>query len=437
MRKLLILLLPLSMFAEVYSDTIGLVQFASDDSVNSRKDQAQPGVVQATELVDSGLNPFAALTIGTPSGRRIPVQDRYALHRVPYENIDYPNFYFSLGDYTSIYDDYTVSVFTNFCVPGTGTSPEQNTYTHTFMIVPNNNYYITHIEYKKTGTVTPRPDLGDGLTFVSVHVTCVDGVGYVEASVTSQQDTKTYDIQIQITNVRAVRGELNKIVDDLTMGDYYFKDEYGTTSLGMMRRWVRDNYDKYKANLWSDYPAKGMVNLSANLLRFSRDFYAGIETLQNPNDTWTLYNNGSIALRVTGGATETNGTFRIIQIDVSTSDQFYYIYTTTEEGVPYAITCTDLTTCMWVIPSGQTTTLTTYDGESAYCIAVPKTDDKAKFFRAVAPGTGGNKGRLISDFPIYAPGIRIQDSANPNQWWAITVKNGTITAVSTNGPSVF
>ena len=393
--------------------------------------------MQATELVDAGSNTFAALTIGSPSGSRIPVMDRYALHRVPYENIDYPNFYFSLGDYTSIKDDYTVSVFTNFCVPGVGPSPDIQTYTHTFMVVPNNGYRITDIDYKKSGSVSPPPDIGDGMMFVSVHTTCIDGIGYIEASVKSQSDTKTYNVDITITGVRAIRGDFNKIVDDLTQGDYYFKDKYGITSLGMLRDWVHTHYDKYKANLWSDYPAKGMVNLSANVLRFSRDFYAGIETIQNPNDTWTLYNNGSIALRVTGGASDTNSTFRIVQIDVSTSDQFDYIYTTTEEGKPYVITCTDLLTQMWVIPSGQTTTLTTYEGEPAYCIAIPKTDDKAKFFRAVAPGTGGNRGRLISDFPIYAPGIRIQDSANPNQWWAITVKNGTITAVSTNGPSVF
>ena len=434
MKKLLLLLLPLHLFAEVYSDTIGLVQFASDDSIVSRKDQASPGVIQATELQDSGNNTFAALTVGLPSGRRVPVQDRYALHRVPYENIDYPNFYFSLGEYTCIKDDYTVSVFTNFCVPGTGTSPEQDTYTHSFRIVPNNGYYITAVEWTKTGTVTPRPDIGDGLTFVNVHVTCVDGTAYVEASVKSQQDTKTYDIDVKITKVRAVRGELNTMRDDLTQGDYYFTDSLGNMSLGSLRRWVKDQYDKYKANLWAEYPANQRVDLAENILKFSREYYTVLGQTENPNDTLTLYHNGTVALRFVGGSHGTNGTFRIVGIDVSSNDDYNLIYTTTSDGEPYCIYCTDLLDQAWYRPSGQIVTLTSYKNETSYCIMVPKTDDKAGFFRAVAPGNGGNGSpdKLITEFPVYSPSFIMKGT--DGNWWALKIVNGTVSAVSTNAP---
>lgn len=408
------------------TDIVGFVQYASDNSVSARRDAAQPGVILATELRDSGSNHVAALTIGSPDATRIRVIDRYALHKTPLEKVEFPNYYIELGEGTALLSTKSVKAFDRFVVPGTGQQPDLVTYAHTFRIVPLGGVRITKAVLSKANA-----DAGSGTLMPEARCTVTpdymdDGSVVVTASLSSFQDTYTYSIDIVIDQLYGSPTLENETRDDLTMSDYFFKDEYGNMSLGKLRDWVHRAYDKFKADRWTDYNAAGTVNLAANRVRFSRTADLRTESVVATDDAITIRQNGKIVLRSVAAANSPSGTFSIIGMNINVDPNYDYIYTDTSVSTPpYALICTSLTEADWERPEGQTTTLTTYEGQSAYLIAVPKTNDAQKFFKAVSSGSE-TAAYLYTEAIVFASkGIALQD---PNGgWWKLTVDaNGNL-----------
>lgn len=402
------------------TDIVGFVQYASDNSVSARRDAAQPGVILATELRDSGNNQVAALTIGSPDATRIRVIDRYALHKTPLEKVEFPNYYIELGEGTALLSTKSVKAFDRFVVPGTGQQPDLVTYAHTFRIVPLGGVRITKAVLSKANA-----DAGSGAFMPSARCTVEadymdDGSVVVKASISSFQDTYTYSIDIVIDQLYGSPTLENETRDDLTMSDYFFKDEYGNTSLGKLRDWVHRTYDKFKADRWSDYAAAGTVNLSANRVRFSRSADLRTESVVVPDDSITIRQNGKIMLRSVGAANSTNGTFRIIGMDLNIDPLYDCIYTDTSvTEPPYVLTCTSLVEGNWERPNGQVTQLSTYEGQPAYVISVPKSNDARKFFKAVAAGDETSAYLYTEAIVFASAGIALQDSSGG--WWMVKV----------------
>lgn len=401
----------------------GIVQYATDNSIAARKYTATPGQVFATEIMDSGSNQVATLTVGTPDATRVRVIDRFALHRMPTADLDPSGYYIELGEDTSLLDAKTVRAFDHFTVPGTGADPSTQYYTRTFRVVPladsrisDASVKIVHSEYDGWSGLAP-----DGyLTDVRCEV-ADDGAVDVSITIRSQFSTVTYTVDLGMTMVRARLTSENDPLDDLTGGDYHFVDTEGQTTLGTLRKWIKNRYDSVTASAWSKFAASGAVNLAGNILRFNRSSYIETSTTITANDTVNLWQNGELVLRAVAGVT-TNGAFRIVKFDTTSDPDNVLIYTTTDvTEPPTAVVCSDLVTQAWQTAPNQSTALGTLDGEPAYVITVAKTPGSSRFYRAVS-NSETTSSVLLTSVPFYAKnGIALQ---SPNgKWWKLTVDN--------------
>ncbi len=408
-------------------DTVGLVRFASDQGVRARAGNAEPGVLVAVPGMDSGSNSVASLYVGGPDKKYVPVRDMFALRRVPFEKLDYPDFYIEPGENTTLVGDHTVRVFDGDYIPShSQIDPNTPRYTRTFRLIPINGKVIegvtvkcTHFEAVGWSGLSPMSILLD----LNYDITA-SGEVIVEATVQGRDVPVTYTIEITFSNVTGRDGHMNDPVDDLTFGDYKFIDTYGRISLGTLREWVRRTYDAQRAQYWANYPASNTVNLAGNPLRFSRDTFFRTETTETPNDSIALYQNGRTILRSVAGVGQADGTFRIIGIDFQSSDTYDYIYTDTSvTDPPYVLTCYDIADAQWVRPIGQSTVAGSYGGESAWVIAVPKlpnsTTGGRRIYKAVSESatTGAV---MLTEATVYAKsGIALQ---SPNKkWWRLKV----------------
>lgn len=401
----------------------GIIQYATDNSIAARKYTATPGQIFATEIMDSGSNQVATLTVGTPDSTRVRVIDRYALHRMPTADLDPSGYYIELGEDTSLLDAKTVRVFDHFTVPGTGINPDVQFYKRTFRIVPLGDGKLTeakvkivHSEYDGWSGLSPDAFLTD--------VTCEvadDGAADVSITVKSQMNTITYTVDLGMTMVRARLTSENDPLDDLTCGDYHFVDTEGKTTLGTLRKWIKSRYDSVTASAWAKFAATEAVNLAGNILRLNRAAYFETATTTTPNDTVNLWQNGELVLRAVSGLT-TNGSFRIVKFDYSSDPDNALIYTTTDvTEPPTAQVCQDLVTQAWQLAPNQSTELGTLNGEPVYIITVAKTSASRMFYRAVS-NSDTTAGVLFTTVPVYAKrGIALQ---SPNgKWWRLTVDN--------------
>lgn len=443
--------------ADVSSDTIGLVQFVSEHGIAERKFGAVPGQLYATESLDGGGNKVASLTIGNPSGERVPIFDPFALRRRAAEYAGPGDYYIECGEGTRQISETTVRMWENEEIPAYGQpsngppGPETDrpTYTRMFVVKPvNSSECIMSLKDAKSEVSTMSASLMNN-NFAKVYVTTIGGVAYVEASYQAWPDhpieVTRLDISISdIVKTTAWQGE-DKVVDDFSdfIRDYYFKDTYGITSLGHLRKWIHDTYDVYKADNWASYPATNTVNLAAHSVNFSRNSRINTESIEAVNDTqvWRI-GTGQVALRVhagTGGD-NTNGLFKILQIDVSSSSDYDYIWTTTDNitETPYAVICFSLLDIDWIRPEGQIVSLGQYEGEAAYCIAIPKSahaGHNSCFYRACCDNGMVTDSYLYTELRFYAKqGIALQ-SPNGN-WWTLKVDNsGNLSTVATTAPA--
>lgn len=426
---------PVADTGKVDAGTPGAVQFSPDRPSRGNSD---PGRIRAVQISDTAGNDLACLTVGTPDGRHVPVIDRYALHRVPYRDVDFPDYYIDFVDEGGMIiagDGHEIYAFTNCTITGAGINPDTATYTKGFWIRPCNGGSLSSVSLEKVISVTPTP-LGGGSHLVDVRWDVIDDSIFVTVQLKQYMDTYYYEYAgCRITRVTKVDSNISDVRDDLTSGDYYFTDKVGNTSLGSIRRWVKDNYDKYKADLWTDYPAKGQVKLAGNSVKYNGTFMTRIEDCDGIGDQLTIYAKAKPAIRIVAGAGGTNGTFRVVGIDTSSDDDYDLIYTDTSENNPYVISCHDIVTAEWEIPSGQNTVLTTYKGEPAYCISVPKDGSKVRFYRAVSEDGNITASYAYMEFMLYVRnGVAIPDS-NGN-WWRLNVStSGVVTADAVDGPS--
>ena len=420
-------------------DTAGLVRFASDQGVRARAGNAEPGVLVAVPGMDSGSNSVASLYIGGPDRKYLPIRDMFALRRVPFEKLDYPDFYIEPGADTTIVGDHTVRVFDGDYIPShSALDPNTPVYTRTFRLVPINGKVIegvtvkcTHFEAVGWSGLSPMSILLD----LRYDITAAGEV-IVEASVKGREVAVTYTVEITFSNVTGRDGHMNDPVDDLTFGDYKFIDTYGRISLGTLREWVRRNYDAQRAMHWANYPASNTVNLAGNVLRFSRDTFFRTETTDNSNDTLVLYQNGNTILKSVAGVGGSNDNFRIIGIDFQTSGTYDYIYTTKDvTDPPYILTCDDIGDAQWTRPNGQFTEPGTWQGEPAWVIAVPKDGSHHRFYKAFS-NSAETSAVLYTEAVVYARrGVALQ-SPNGN-WWRLKVDNSgnVLGEAITNAPS--
>lgn len=405
-------------------DTVGLVRFASDQGVRARAGNAEPGVLVAVPGMDAGSNSVASLYVGGPDKKYVPVRDMFALRRVPFEKLDYPDFYIEPGENTTLVGDHTVRVFDGDYIPShSQIDPNTPIYTRTFRLIPINGKVIegvtvkcTHFEAVGWSGLSPLAHLLD----LRYDITA-SGEVIVEASVKGQSVAVTYTAEITFSNVTGRDGHMNDPVDNLTLGDYKFIDNYGRTSLGTLRSWIRSTYDAQRAMHWANYQASNTVNLAGNILRFSRDTFARTESTDTPNDTLALYQNGRTILKSVATVGGTNGSFRIIGIDFSSSGQYDYIYTTVTEDPPHILTCYDIADAQWVNPAGQSTASGTYKGEPAWLISVPKDGSTRRFYKAVAGGAESDA-VLYTESTVFSKGGFAIQSANGN-WWKLKVDN--------------
>ena len=409
----------------------GIIQYATDNSIAARKYTATPGQVFATEIMDSGSNQVATLTVGTPDSTRVRVIDRYALHRMPTADLDPSGYYIELGEDTSLLDAKTVRVFDHFTVPGTGINPDTQFYTRTFRVVPLGDGKLTeakvkivHSEYDGWSGLAPDSYLTD----VSCEI-ADDGAADVKISIKSQMNTITYTVDLGMTMVRARLTSENDPLDDLTSGDYHFKDTEGQTTLGTLRKWIKSRYDSVTASAWAKFAAVETVNLAGNILRFSRSSYIETATTTTANDTVNLWQNGELVLRAVSGIS-TNGSFRIVKFDITSDPDNVLIYTTTDvTAPPTAIVCSDLVTQAWQTAPNQSTRLGTFNGEPAYIITVAKTSGSSKFYRAVS-NSETTSAVLYSAVPFYTKGGIALQSPN-GKWWKLAVDNsGNLTTIA-------
>ena len=412
--------------ATVPVDTAGLVRFASDQGVAARRGNAEAGVLVAVAGQDSGSNAVAHLYIGDPDGRYLPVRDRHALRRVPFFDMDYPDFYIEPGTNTALVGDYTVRMFDGDYIPSHPvTDPATPTYTRTFRVVPINGKVIesawakcTHFEAAGWSGLGPEGILLD----LDCDVTAAGEV-VVQATVKARDVAVTYTVDVEIRDILGRDGHASDPVDDLTRGDYKFIDTYGKTSLGGLRSWVRRVYDKQRAQHWAEYPATNTVNLAGKSLRFSRDTFLRTEATDAPGDTLALYQNGRTILKAVTPVAGTNDSFRIIGIDFSSSDQYDYVYTTKCEDPPYVVSCHDIADAQWTRPNGQATDDGggTYEGEPAWCIAVPKDGSPRRFYKAMTEDAESAP-VLYTEAVVYSSGGFAIQSPDKN-WWKLKVDN--------------
>ena len=437
MKKLLIPLLSLAaglMYGEVLSDTIGLVQFASESSIESRGRDAVPGQLLATEYMDSGSNVFVALTIGSPLGARLPVSDKHALRRTPISYLDYPNFYIELGPNQKLIDDHTVQPFYNYVEAAISPqNPEDSSivYTQTFKIVPQNDFYLLDATVVLDSfSMVPGPAM---VTWSQpdIAVTELNGTLYVEVITRPWYEQTVWNVTVKIKSVKGVKSGFNTIRDDLTAADYFFTDDQGSISLGTLRTWIKNRYDNYRANFWANFPALGQVNLAGNTLRFSDRFKFNLSSLNSTNDNLTLWSSGHRGLTVItdiGNSSDgTTNVFRIFEMDMKSSDTFIYLYADIGFGEPYCISTTSLTDPEWTTPAGQVTERTVFDGVDCYCVAVPKSNSSTRFYRLVASGADGlqNDGAVYTQYAVYTPSINLRDANN--KYWRLSVDtNGVL-----------
>ncbi len=442
--------------AEVPSDTIGLVQFISGPGASDRKFAATPGQIYATEALDAGGNRVASLTVGSPSGERVPICDPFALRRRVAEFAAPGEYYIECGENTRQIGENTVRLWENEIIPAwdTGGGPpapgtDRPKYTRMFMVRPvNPSQMIMSLKDTKSEVSTMASSLMNN-NFADVRVTTVGGVAYVEASFRAFENNPIVVTRLDISISEIVRsnswqGE-DRLVDDFTdhIRDYYFRDGYGRTSLGGLRKWIHDTYDVYRADNWASYPATNTVNLSGQAVNFTRNARITTETVEAVNDTqvWRV-GSGQVALRVHAGfeGENTNGLFRILQIDVSSSSEYDYIWTSIDNisTPPFANMCFSLTDPNWIRPEGQVTELGQYEGEPAYCIAIPKAaheGQRSVFYRAHSDNGLVTASYLYTEFTFYAKrGVAIQ---SPNgKWWTIQVDNGgNLSAAETTPPA--
>ena len=421
-------------------DTVDLVRFASDQGVRARAGNAEPGVLVAVPGMDSGSNSVSSLYLGGPDRKYLPVYDKFALRRTPFEFLDYHDFYIEPGTNTTLVGDHTVRVFDGDYIPyHSEIDPNTPRYTRTFRLIPINGKVIESAKVKCTyfqaegwSGLSPMSILLD----LSSEVTA-SGEVIVQATVQGRSVPVTYMVDISISEVIGRDGHMNDPVDDLTFGDYKFIDTYGRISLGTLRDWVRRTYDAQRAQHWANYPASNTVNLACNALRFSRDTFFRTETTENENDTLVLYRNGNTILNSVAGAGGPNGNFRIIGIDFQSSGTYDYIYTTKDvKAPPHILTCADIGDAQWTRPNGQVTRSGTWQGEPAWVIAVPKDPTTSRRFYKAVSDSAETSAVLYTEAVIYAKrGVALQDD-NGN-WWRLKVDNsGNVSGEAiTNAPS--
>ena len=438
----------LALGREVSSDTIGLVQWISNQGAVARRGNATPGQVYATEFFDAASNQVASLSIGTPDGKRIPVADPFALHRRMAEYIDYPDFYIELSDGMRLTDAKTVRVFENVVIPAKGGSPQDPTVpnvevTRTFKLKPLNGRYLLSLSYKKTESSS----WGDSLmnnNAAHTQATEVNGEIYVEVKFVNSSNNNPINVNyldIKIETLTAMAGWQNEsiIVDDMTspLTDYYFKDNYkrgslgwsSTFSLGNIRTWVNNNYgDKYHIENWSAYPATNSVNFNNQIIWLGRNSFISSSSEHSVNDTqtWRVGTRAKVAMRVNGGTTSVGDTFSIIAIEVGSSSNhpdWDYIWTSAHTANGFAVTnvqalsCYDLTAHAWIRPECQSSSLTVYNGSPAWCVAIPHdSTQRSRFYRATADLEDGTQTEsepyMYTELPVYAGGgVALKDTA--------------------------
>lgn len=420
-------------------DTVGLVRVASDQGVRARQGTATPGVLVAVPGYDGGSNSVAGLYVGDTDGRFVPVWDRYALRRTPFETLDYPDFYIEPGSNTVLRGDYTVRVFDGDYIPAhSEIDPDTPRYTRTFRLIPINGKVIEACTVKCTYF---QADGWSGLSPEGVllnlnHEVTASGEVIVEAEVHGVKVPVTYTIDVAFSDVKGRDGHMNNLRDDLTLGDYYFRDKLGAMSLGGLRSWIRDQYDRQRAMNWANFPATNTVNLAGRALRFSRDTFIRTETTENANDTLVLYQNGNTVLKSVAGVGGSDGNFRIVGIDFQSSDTYDYVYTTKDvPDPPYILACDDIGDAQWTRPNGQYTEPGAWGGEPAWVVAVPKDGSSHRFYKAVSE-SAETAAVLYTESVVYARrGIALR-SPNGN-WWRLKVDNsGTVSSEAiTNAPA--
>lgn len=421
-------------------DTAGLVRFASEQGVKARDGNADPGVMVAVSGYDSGSNQTAHLYVGDPDGRYVPVQDRYALRRVPYGPIDYPDFYIEPGTNTVLSGDYTVRVFDGDYIPAhSEIDPNTPTYTRTFRLVPINGKVIETARVKATKFVAEGwSGMAPESVLLDTHVdVTAAGEVLVSATVKGRSTAITYTIELTVVGLGGRDGHFDDPVDDLTHGDYKFIDRYGKTSLGNLRRWTRDTYDKQRAQHWADYPASNTVDFANHVVKFNRDSFLRPSTIEAVNDGLELWRNGQLVLRSVTSVSSTNGTFRIVGIDFGSSDEYNFVYTdTSAPTAPWVTVCDAIEDAAWVRPVDQYTAMGTWKGEAAWCIAVSKTEDPKKFYRANFDDGGSTGPYLYTEAIVYAHGsIAIPDSNGVYWKLKVSTTGALATEKVTNKPA--
>lgn len=415
----------LSFAASAFAGTV-VTPYVTDAEIRTGEYSAAPATLSASEAVDDATNALAYLVWSDPGGGVRPVTDPYALHRRRVWRIAPPDWYAD---------------------PDAGVN-----------VSPSNNYQLIHAEPAgTTRSVTVRP--ADGWTVLRVDYTVTENRTADVTAPISAQATETLNadgsctitghvmdgvggiawLSVRIDTIYAERKADVDFRDDLTLGDYYFRDAIGDTSLGKMRQWVVGLTTNRLAQFWARYPAERAVDLAGQNLYLDR---ARTSYIVATNNSARLYVGGFLAISAERAGGGSGADFSII--GMKEQGGLFVLYVPAGYDSYFVQTCTDLLDAAWeTCPATREDTTYTYPDDhpdaskagttvSAVALAVTPTGSM-RFWRVVA--SDGEDGSVLVQPPLAAPNGVLLKSPN-GTWWKLTVTDaGALVPVQADAPN--
>ena len=364
-----------------------------------------------------GDTPF--LSVEGFDGTRRAVVDPFAMHRETWTEIDPPEYALSADAGVATSNGWWVMF---------DQSPRPNPAT-------TRSVTLTPVD----GWTIRRVDIEDVSRNATIDVDCSGGRAVVRAETQNPApgDTALADCAFRIVRVLAVRESTRlDTIDDLTQGDYRYRDPLGETSLGGLRPWINGQLAGHRGDDWSRYLATTTIRLGGQpvvvdaLAQFRIE--SGVES--DSRDRMTLYAGSSPAVELSLGA-EANGgngaVLRIMRFEFDRETRRVEM-SVTAIGENHVIIGTDsaLTDDPILWRDLETTRLlgtTTIDGVTCYTLqaTVPDTWDMA-FFRAGCDIDDSNPTTLSTLVPVVAREGVILRSPNGTLWRLKVANDGTL-----------
>ncbi len=394
--------------------------------------KATDGALYASRGEDEAGNHVPYLVYSAPGETPSPVRDPYALHRRRVWCLEPPDWWAEPDPGVQVFPTNTYRLI-NGETAGT---------TRSMTIRPAAGLTILRVDWQITENRT-----ADVTAPINTHATDTlndDGSCTITAHVMDGAGGRGW-LSVRIDRVYAERDIDPDFRDDLTLGDYYFRDVIGDTSLGELRRWVVRLTTNRLAQSWADYPASSPVRLNGRALWMdsTRTVYSIGAT-----NTYRLYVGGTRVLDISAEAGANTNDFRIIGMTADAGGDAYTLYVPTGYVSYRAQTCTDIMYAEWTdCDSTQTTGTWTFPDDypdqglagttvPAVLITVQagSSQTSRRFWRVIANDGEEASGTVFFPVKVAAQNGVLLKAPNGN-WWRLKVANdGTISTEAADTP---